>query len=325
MTVSGRSVSEHMKAAREAGELNLDAIAKETCVSITYLRAIESGDFDALPAEPFAAGFVKSYARALGLDPKEMLALYKAETCPEVSGEESSPEIGSSIDIPVAHIVSTKSDRKLGWKMPTLAIASLAGSWLMLGANLSGPAIVADASDPLEQTKFADANTTAAREASVQDFARDAESLEVQNQPLEISLSDNTVSEGEEGGAIYALDQIIADTADLDTSEIKRPLFDNAAYADPVIESGGYTNVRVDAVEDSWVRFSHADGSEIWAGILTAGESFGPQIDGNVRFSTSNAGGVRIFIDNAEIRSLGDRGALVRSVELASLSVSANN
>ncbi|MEK6712242.1 MAG: helix-turn-helix domain-containing protein, partial [Nitrospinota bacterium] len=53
---------------REARGILLAEISKQTRVRNFYLEAIEAGDYRRLPAVPIARGFVRAYARAIGVD-----------------------------------------------------------------------------------------------------------------------------------------------------------------------------------------------------------------------------------------------------------------
>ena len=70
-----------LHAVRELRKRTLDALVDETRISMRYLHAIESNDFDALPAETFVRGFVKELARALEIHEVDVvegyLALYR--------------------------------------------------------------------------------------------------------------------------------------------------------------------------------------------------------------------------------------------------------
>ena len=66
--------------AREAAGLQLADVARETRVPLRHLKAIESDSHDALPALPYALGFVKAYARAVGLDPEAVANQFRSET-----------------------------------------------------------------------------------------------------------------------------------------------------------------------------------------------------------------------------------------------------
>lgn len=73
-------IGARLAAARIAAGLELVDIARETRVPVRHLRAIEADVHDELPALPYAVGFVKSLARAVGMDPDEASARFRAET-----------------------------------------------------------------------------------------------------------------------------------------------------------------------------------------------------------------------------------------------------
>ena len=84
-TVSGRKtaperIGARLAAARIAAKLELIDIARETRVPLRHLKAIEADAHDELPAMPYAVGFVKSLARAVGMDPDEAGQRFRAET-----------------------------------------------------------------------------------------------------------------------------------------------------------------------------------------------------------------------------------------------------
>ena len=66
-------LGEYLKKARKKKRLSLEQIASQTRIQEHHLQALESEDFANLPAKVFAKGFVRSYAKALGLDEEEAL------------------------------------------------------------------------------------------------------------------------------------------------------------------------------------------------------------------------------------------------------------
>lgn len=74
------SVGALLAETRGAAGRDLAEVARETRVPLRHLMAIEADDHQALPALPYALGFAKSYARALGLDPEAVAAQFRAET-----------------------------------------------------------------------------------------------------------------------------------------------------------------------------------------------------------------------------------------------------
>ncbi len=61
---------------RELREISLEEIAETTKISKSYLEALEDERFDVLPAPLFAKGFLREYARYVGLDPDEVVNSY---------------------------------------------------------------------------------------------------------------------------------------------------------------------------------------------------------------------------------------------------------
>ncbi|OYW79533.1 MAG: hypothetical protein B7Z26_07905, partial [Asticcacaulis sp. 32-58-5] len=75
----GLVLGDILRSAREASNLSLDHVADITRVRRSYLEAFETGALDLMPARPFAIGYVKAYAKALGLDEETMADLLKRD------------------------------------------------------------------------------------------------------------------------------------------------------------------------------------------------------------------------------------------------------
>ena len=73
-------VGARLGAARVAAGVELADIAKDTRVPLRHLRAIEADAHDDLPALPYSIGFVKSFARAVGVDADEAAVQFRGET-----------------------------------------------------------------------------------------------------------------------------------------------------------------------------------------------------------------------------------------------------
>ena len=67
----------YLRSQRESRDLSLAEIARITKIPRRSLACLEEGAFDALPAEVFVRGFLRSYARCVGMDPEDTVARYR--------------------------------------------------------------------------------------------------------------------------------------------------------------------------------------------------------------------------------------------------------
>ena len=67
------SVGEFFRQVRETKGLTIDEVASKTRIRTDFVKALEDGNFAKLPDQVFARGFVRSYARSLGLDEEDAI------------------------------------------------------------------------------------------------------------------------------------------------------------------------------------------------------------------------------------------------------------
>jgi cytoskeletal protein RodZ len=72
------SVGQYLRRQRESKRMSVEEIARSTRVPMPSVERIEADQFDELPGEVFVRGFLKSYARAVGLTSDDVLARYTA-------------------------------------------------------------------------------------------------------------------------------------------------------------------------------------------------------------------------------------------------------
>ena len=83
------SVGALLREAREAMEGDLGQISAALRLRPDHLRAIEAGDYGALPAPAYAIGFIRSYAHHLGLDAAKVVRHFKQE----IGGQHNAREL----------------------------------------------------------------------------------------------------------------------------------------------------------------------------------------------------------------------------------------
>jgi cytoskeletal protein RodZ len=72
------SVGQYLRREREDRRMSVEEISRATRVPMASVERIEADQFDELPGEVFVRGFLKSYARAVGVGGDEVLARYTA-------------------------------------------------------------------------------------------------------------------------------------------------------------------------------------------------------------------------------------------------------
>lgn len=73
---SGQNPGAILRSAREKAGLSLSDISSQTKINERQLELIESGDVSRLPPETFAKAFIKSYCKALKMDPTPVIVAY---------------------------------------------------------------------------------------------------------------------------------------------------------------------------------------------------------------------------------------------------------
>lgn len=74
-----KKAGEVLKATRIRKKITLEEASRVTKIKKEILEALEESDFLKIPSVPYSYGFVKNYAKFLGLDQKLILAFFKRE------------------------------------------------------------------------------------------------------------------------------------------------------------------------------------------------------------------------------------------------------
>jgi len=94
------SFGEQLRQAREARQMTLPEISAATKISRRALQALEEDQFDQLPGGIFNKGFVRAYARYVGLDEEKTIAEYlvasktEEEPVEATQSEDATAEVG---------------------------------------------------------------------------------------------------------------------------------------------------------------------------------------------------------------------------------------
>jgi len=81
-------IGEELRRARELKGLSLRDVEEATKIRMKYLIALEADDFEALPGRVYVIGFLRTYARFLGINDENLVNQVKSLTPVEVHDEE---------------------------------------------------------------------------------------------------------------------------------------------------------------------------------------------------------------------------------------------
>ena len=89
-------IGDTLKKERENQNLSLQDVEQGTSIRALYIEAIESGDYDKLPGEVYAKGFIKNYANFLNLDGDALVKQFVQEISPATTIPAENPASAES-------------------------------------------------------------------------------------------------------------------------------------------------------------------------------------------------------------------------------------
>jgi hypothetical protein len=125
---------EKLRRQREQRGITLESICSVTKISMRMLRALEQENFDQLPGGVFNKGFVRAYARQVGLDEEEAIADYLLALRENQVQSQTVPSDSRISAAAHGHIASTPAHPDPGAPSPTTTIASVDD-----GTQIAGP------------------------------------------------------------------------------------------------------------------------------------------------------------------------------------------
>lgn len=168
----GPSFGEELRKEREIRGISLAEIAEATKVSRRFLGAIENDDFATLPAPVFTRGFIREYARYLGLNAEEMVTRYSHFLDAQGRVPEDVPVPLRSSDRPHVDASGRGSGRSaLRTLLVFLGLAALAAAGWFAFTRFGPQAAVAPAESdpvPVSATPTAEPTSTPAAQASLE-------------------------------------------------------------------------------------------------------------------------------------------------------------
>ncbi|HEY5029203.1 MAG TPA: RodZ domain-containing protein [Candidatus Angelobacter sp.] len=273
---------DRLRREREMRGITLDEITESTKISRRHLEALEGEHFDQLPGGVFNKGFVRAYARFLGLDEDRAVADYAA-----ASNEKPAPEDKFPLEIHVEPNPDLNPRRSY---LPLVfAVAALVGVLVGYGFWIrSKPHNTTTEAENTRQTTPANVVTEPKAKAPAQVTAATPE-------PAKASVTTAVPT------AIPVQAEIAA------VPRPAEPRREAAAEPSVTPTSGKEKSffVQVNAKEDSWVSIV-ADGKSVMQRVLSADKHKKVKAGKTLILRTGNAGGIEVSFNGRSLGALGN-------------------
>lgn len=263
---------EKLRRERESRRITLDQIAEATKISSRNLRALEEENFAILPGGIFNKGFVRSYARFLGINEDKAVADYLA-----AAGEKLPAAKIEGGGIPDPPPKPRKPERKKG---------APSGAFWVTATVLLGVALGLGGWKYYKQY-LAERSTRAERGAKVE---ATTPTLPVASEPAPLSEAP-TIAEAIQQGSLTP------------ASVPTQPAPENQAIDSPKTS----LVLQVSVNQDSWMKLT-VDGSLAVEEVLRAGTVRSFRGAREISVVAGNAGGVDLSLNGHKVDPLGPEG-----------------
>ena len=150
------SIGDALAAARREAGLTITQVSQRTCIRETIVRGIERGDYSACGGDFYARGHIRSIARAVNLDPDQLVAEYDATQAAQ------QPITAADVFQPFTP-VKLKERRRPNWSVLLLAglvaVLGIAG-FKLLGSHTPARSTASTSVDQHNQKKTTTAPAT---------------------------------------------------------------------------------------------------------------------------------------------------------------------
>lgn len=344
-----RKLGDELRGERATLGKSLLDVQRELRVKAAYISAIENCDVSVFPNTSFVAGYVRSYARYLGLDPEVTFERF----CVEARFKSASAELGGGAAKKKKNNDLEPITDPQSWtpNMPGNGVDGRSGSTAGATIAAAGPAVVLAAViavlgygawfvlQDIQRVEFApiEDNPMVAFEpdnlggaglnsadgflASGIELAADP-SILYSRRELEIPVVKPR------DGPIFSIDPDAEDTAlaSLDLEDQVETDVMVVIEGSPMVSETPYVpSVSIVAQQEAWVRVYQENGTIIFEKILAAGEQYLlPSDTPEVYLRAGNATSVYVMIDDAAYGPLSTSGSVVRDISLLPTSVASN-
>ena len=275
-----------LRDARVARNLSLAEVSALLRIREAHLEAIELEDFEQLPGNVYAIGFIRTYAQYLELNESDLIMRFKAASVESgmadmVFEEEETEQISGALKISLLVVGA-------------LVVYVL---WLVAGTQNDGitvSTVVQTPAAPVEAPAAPTPPAVVADEAA----AASAAAAETPATPR-------------------ALDGAAPAAATIEGPADVQP---NAQLIDT---TPAPSKVEIRATRRTWMRLENAQGRVLFSSVIDEGEGFELPDDMDYILATRDAGALTYFVNNQAVAPVGRRGQILTNRNLKRADIAA--
>jgi cytoskeleton protein RodZ len=299
------SPGKRLREAREAAGLSRGEVALHMRINERKVAALEEDNYEEFPSETFVSGYLRSYAKVLGLPESDFVRpVSSTELPPSLLPTSNDKKQASSMDLPV---------RMVTYVIVVVIIASLGAWWIsqreMVSDVSDEPATASIPDEPNQpamdnvvtepqpsEPVVGDENTVAEAESSETVVAESASTTtEPSSEKPPVNETDSSVAPQKTDSPLVAPPVVVAlDKASNDESAAK----DEEPSPPPLSADTPISKLVFEYQDDSWTEVDDSAGRRLVYGLMRAGQTI--EIKGEAPFKVflGFAEGVTVHYNN---------------------------
>jgi cytoskeleton protein RodZ len=273
------SFGQKLRSERERRGVTLDDISLSTKIGTRLLRALEDEHFDQLPGGIFNKGFVRAYARHLGMDEDQVISDYLAASGETPPGKNIEPAVAEALEARAEG--QSNGVAQIPWGVLAVALVLVAfgfASWGFYSRE--------------KQREDREAVSSGGGQTPISTAPAPASSPPASSQGADATGLPPGNSSQESDNALQAAPPAVAP---------------GSATAQPAAAAPGEFVVLIKARDDSWMSIT-ADGKEIMQDTLVANSEKSVHAQKTIAIRAGNVGAVDFFFNGKKLPTQGGEG-----------------
>lgn len=268
VTATSASIGELLRNARNAADLTVLDVANKLNLTVSVIECLEQEQFAQLPGITFARGYIRSYAKLLGLDANQLVLVFDQQ-------------VGASADISSVHTIDRVGESRrvsrgmLQFGLFLLLLVIAAAMYYGWQSRQAGAALAIQKAPVFERVEVERA-----------DGSMHVQTLdELEDQAVALALENHTPTLDPLSSTENLVTQVEATPSAPLTQQIDQPpvevLAEPAAEVEPSqpvetavaeVLAPGMGVVQISLTNDCWLRIVDADGKQLTSGLKRGGE-----------------------------------------------------